>query len=146
MRRIRRSKRFGMWGCIRGGPTSWTARIIIVTRMSAKALAGLLVAGLLIGSAASAQSVRSRIRPKINAITPSQATELTLTVTAVTVRPVQVWVRTAGQIDPSGKVVTAYLSGSDAMLVHGGQRARTFPVESRSSMSQARVVRTTPQG
>jgi hypothetical protein len=115
--------------------------------MSAKALAGLLVvASLLIGSAASSQSVRSRMRPKIDSITPSQATELTLTVTSVAVRPLQVWVRTAGQIDASNKVVTAYLSGNDAMLVHAGQRARTFPVESRSSMSQARVVRTTSQG
>jgi hypothetical protein len=115
--------------------------------MSSRGPVGLLlvVATLLVGSAAPAQSVRSRIRQKVNPITAAQATDLTLTLTAVTVRPVQVWVRTAGQIDAAGKVVTVYLSGRDAALVHVGQRARTFPVESRSSMYQARVVRTTPQ-
>src|SRR6185503_11423487 len=50
-----------------------------------------------------------------------------------------------GRIDAAGKVVTAYLSAKDASFVHIGQRVRTFPVESRSSMYQARVVRTTPQ-
>jgi hypothetical protein len=114
--------------------------------MFLKGLSALLVvSSLFVFSSASAQSVRSRIRQKVNPITQSQASELTLTLTAVAVRPVQVWVRTAGQIDQPGKVVAAYLSGRDAALVHVGQRARTFPVESRSSMYQARVVRTTPQ-
>jgi hypothetical protein len=105
----------------------------------------LVVSSLVAPISVSAQSVRSRIRQKVNPITASQATELTLTLTAVTVRPVQVWVRTAGHIDAAGKIVTASLSGKDASLVQVGQRARTFPVESRSSMYQARVVRTTPQ-
>jgi len=105
----------------------------------------LVLSSLFVSNSASAQSIRSRIRQPVNPITASQATELTLTLTAVTVRPVQVWVRTAGQIDQPGKVVAAYLSGRDAELVHVGQRARTFPVESRSSMYQARVVRMTPQ-
>jgi hypothetical protein len=105
----------------------------------------LVVSSLCVATGAPAQGIRSRMRPKIDAITPSQASDLTLTLTAVAVRPVQVWVRTAGQIDTVGKVVTVYLSGTDASLVKAGQRARTFPVESRSSMSQARVVRVTPQ-
>jgi len=114
--------------------------------MGFRGLAGLtVVAGFLIGSAAPAQGVRERMRPKINAITPSQASELTLTLTAVTVRPVQVWIRTAGQLDAAGKVVSASVSGTDAALVQVGQRARAFPVESRSSMNQARVVRVVRQ-
>jgi hypothetical protein len=114
--------------------------------MFLKGLSALLVvSSLFVVSSAFAQSVRSRIRQPVNPITASQAADLTLTLTAVTVRPVQVWVRTAGQIDAAGKVVTVYLSGRDASLVQVGQRARTFPVESRSSMYQARVVRTTSQ-
>ena len=153
-----------MWGCIPGGPTSWTAKTITAIRggpgkvrpaadlapynlgMRFTGLVALLVASsLFVSTNASAQSVRSRIRQKVNPITASQASDLTLTLTAVTVRPVQVWVRAAGRIDPAGKVVAVSLSGRDASLVYVGQRARAFPVESRSSMYQARVVRTTPQ-
>jgi len=55
-------------------------------------------------------------------------------------------VRTAGAIDAARRVVSVHLSGTEAGLVKVGQRARTFPVESRSSMYQARVVRVTPEG
>src|SRR5262245_8730122 len=101
---------------------------------------------LLVAAAAAAvqaQGIRDRIRkaPRATTITESQASDLTLTLTAVAVRPVQVWVRTAGAIDAARKVVTVHLTGSDAKLVKVGQRARAFPVESRSSMYQARVVR-----
>ena len=95
-----------------------------------------------------AQGIRDRIRqaPRGTRITESQASDLTLTLTSVAVRPVQTWVRTAGAIDAARKVVTVHLAGTDATLVKVGQRARTFPVESRSSMYQARVVRVTPEG
>jgi hypothetical protein len=92
-----------------------------------------------------AQGVRERMRPKANTITASQANDLTLTLTAVAIRPVQVWVRTAGLVDSAGKTVSVLLSDADAALVRAGQRARVFPVESRSSMFQARVIRTAPQ-
>lgn len=72
-------------------------------------------------------------------VSEAQAADLTLTLTAVSVRPIQVWMRTAGSIDKSGNVVTAYLREADATAVKTGQRARVFPVESRSSMSQAFV-------
>jgi hypothetical protein len=106
---------------------------------------------LLVGAVAApvqAQGVRDHTRksPRATKITESQASDLTLTLTAVSVRPVQTWVRTAGAIDAARKVVTVHLSGSDAALVKVGQRARTFPVESRSSMYQARVVRVAPEG
>jgi len=94
------------------------------------------------------QGIRDRIRkaPRATTITEAQASDLTLTLTQVAVRPVQTWVRTAGPIDLARKVVTVHLAGSDAALVKVGQRARTFPVESRSSMYQARVVRVAPEG
>jgi len=105
---------------------------------------------LLVGAVAApvqAQGVRDHTRksPRATKITESQASDLTLTLTAVSVRPVQTWVRTAGAIDAARKVVTVHLSGTEAALVKVGQRARTFPVESRSSMYQARVVRVAPE-
>ena len=112
-----------------------------------KVLAGLLVAASVAISALDAQGVRShtRPRPRGTTVTKSQAEELTLTVTQVATRDIQTWVRTAGTLDSTGKAVTADISGSDALLVKAGQRARVFPVESRFSMYQARVVRVTPQ-
>jgi hypothetical protein len=101
-----------------------------------------------VATTVTAQSVRSRIRgaPRGTVVSKTQAIDLTLTVTAVAVRPVQIWVRTAGTIDGSGKVISTYLSPAAAATVRFDQRARAFPVESRSSMSQARVLRVTADG
>lgn len=113
-----------------------------------KGLVVFCVTATLGAGSASAQGIRERIRsaPRATKITEAQASDLTLTLTAVAVRPVQVWVRTAGAIDAGRKVVTVHLAGDEAALVKVGQRARTFPVESRSSMYQARVVRIMPEG
>ncbi|MEO8070232.1 MAG: hypothetical protein ABI652_02435 [Acidobacteriota bacterium] len=73
----------------------------------------------------------------------AQATDLTLTVTAVAARPIQVWVRTAGTVAPGGRVITADLSRNEASFVKAGQRVRAFPLESRSSMYQGRVQQVT---
>jgi hypothetical protein len=78
-------------------------------------------------------------------VTEAQASELTLTVTRVETRPIQTWLRTAGLIDTGGQVLIAYLSGDEAGLVKPEQRARAFPVESRSSMYQSRILRVTPE-
>jgi Cu(I)/Ag(I) efflux system membrane fusion protein len=95
-----------------------------------------------------AQGVRERMRtaPRATAITDAQANELTLTVTQVAVRPIQVWVRTAGVIDASGKTLQAIISKADAAFVKAGQRVRAFPPEARSSMYQARVASVAPRG
>jgi len=95
------------------------------------------------------QGVREHTRTtpdRSTAVTEGQATELTLTLTEASVRPIQVWVRTAGVIDEAGKVITAVLSSAEGALVRGGQRVRAFPPESRSSMSQARISGVVPQG
>jgi Cu(I)/Ag(I) efflux system membrane fusion protein len=109
------------------------------------ALVGTLTAG---GRAACAQSVRAhtRLESRGTAVTEAQASELTLTLTQVVLRPIQVWVRAAGTIDRSAELVTVSLGGADARFVTVGQRARTFPVRSRSSMSQGRVVAVAPDG
>ena len=99
-------------------------------------------------SVAFPQGVRDRIRnsPRATSVTESQANELTLTVTQVAVRPIQVWVRAAGVADRTGQTLTAMLSSTDAASVKAGQRVRAFPPESRSSMYQARVSQVVPKG
>ena len=92
---------------------------------------------------ARAQGVREHTRINTNkstAVTESQASDLTLTKTAVAVRPIQVWVRTAGTVDKSGRALTVTLSPAEGALVTVGQRVRAFPPESRSTMYQARVT------
>jgi Cu(I)/Ag(I) efflux system membrane fusion protein len=101
-----------------------------------------------LSSGALAQGVRDRIRkaPRATSITEAQANELTLTVTQVAVRPIQVWIRTAGVIDASSKMLQATISKADAAFVKPGQRVRAFPPEARSSMYQARVAGVAPKG
>lgn len=96
-----------------------------------------------------AQSVRDHTRPapdRSTIVSDSQASELTLTLTEAAVRPIQVWVRTAGPIDASRKTVTASVSAVEGALVRLGQRVRAFPPESRSRMYQARVSQVAPRG
>jgi multidrug efflux pump subunit AcrA (membrane-fusion protein) len=92
-----------------------------------------------------AQREHTRLSPRGTTVSKSQASELTLTLTQVAVRDVQTWVRTAGSIDSTKKIITAYLTGLDAEIVKPGQRARAFPVESRFSMYQSRVARVVPE-
>jgi hypothetical protein len=106
-----------------------------------------LLISLLDAGAAGAQDPRQHTRrsgPKGTTITESQATALTLTLGAAVVRPVQTWIRTAGTIDKSGKILAGSLSGADAMLVKVGQRVRAFPPSSKSSMYQAVITRVSP--
>jgi hypothetical protein len=92
---------------------------------------------------AHAQGIRDRIRgdrERSTAVTESQAADLTLTKTAVTVRPIQVWVRTAGAIGKGSRIINVTLSAAEGALVKVDQRVRAFPPEARSSMYQARVT------
>jgi multidrug efflux pump subunit AcrA (membrane-fusion protein) len=103
---------------------------------------------IIASATARAQSVREHTRPKPDrstAITESQATELTLTVSEASIRPIQVWVRTAGRIDGAGRTVTTTVSQAEGRLVRVGQRVRAFPPESRSSMYQAWITEVLPQ-
>ena len=88
----------------------------------------------------SAQRERTRPNPRRSTtVNASQASELTLTLTEVAVRPLQVWVRTAGVLDDSRRVVTAAVPPSDATRVKAGQRVRAFSPASRSRMYQGTV-------
>lgn len=79
------------------------------------------------------------------AVSEEQAEDVTLTLNPVSVRPIQTWVRTAGRIDKSGKVVTAYVHPPESSYVKVGQRVRAFPPESKSSMFQAWVTKIVPR-
>lgn len=89
--------------------------------------------------------IRGQKRNNIPKVSESQAADLTLTLAETSVRPIQVWVRTAGTIDSTKKVLSAYLSSPAADLVKVGQRVRSFPPDSKSSMYQAYVTRVAPQ-
>ncbi len=98
---------------------------------------------------AGAQSVRDRIRlapGTATAVTEAQASELTLTVTEVAVRPIQTWIRTAGLAHQTRRTLSATVSPPESRLLEIGQRVRAFPPESRSSMYQARVTALRPSG
>jgi hypothetical protein len=79
------------------------------------------------------------------AITETQASELTLTLTEAAMRPIQTWVRTAGTLDGTGHVLTTFLRSPEAELIEVGQRLRTYSVASRTQMQQGRVTRVTSE-
>jgi hypothetical protein len=113
--------------------------------MPSRALLPLLL--WLLSGMVSAQGVREHTRPSKAAgttVSESQASDLTLTLSTASLRLVQTWVRTAGTIDKSGKVLAASVSGSEAALVKVGQRVRAFPPSSKSSVYQAYVTRVSP--
>jgi hypothetical protein len=110
-------------------------------------LTSLLIVVLVAGSVG-AQDVRQHTRlsgAKGTTISESQAAALTLTLSAVSVRLIQTWIRTAGTIDKTGRVLGATRSGPEAALVKVGQRLRAFPASSKSSMYQAYVTRVVPR-
>jgi len=110
-------------------------------------IAAALVAAAL--SVPTAQSVRDHTRLKTDrasAITPEQASELTLTVTPVTVRPVQAWIRGAGRAAAARRSLTAAFQPADVTLVKVGQRVRAFAPAARSVMYQGKVTRVEPRG
>ena len=94
------------------------------------------------------EKVREHTRPPRSegtSLTESQAEALTLTVSSASPRLVQSWIREAGTIDKTQKVLSTAVSGPDAALIKVGQRVRAFPPSSKSSMYQAFVTRVTPR-
>jgi hypothetical protein len=99
-------------------------------------------------SAAGSSDVRAQtrlFRRGSTAVTEAQASELTLTLTEAAFRPIQTWVRTAGTLDQTGRILTTRLRSPEADSVQVGQRLRCFSVTSRTQMHQARVTRVTPE-
>jgi len=116
--------------------------------MKTRSILSTVGASLLIAAAVQASDMRLRTRPKSDsapAVSQAQAAELTLTLTPIEVRSIQDWVRIAGTLDSTGKLLTARVSSVDAPRVQVGQRARVFSADSKSSMYQARITRVTKQ-
>src|SRR3982751_3040781 len=152
MQRPKRSRKSETSGCTPGALTSWTARTTTATDVAigrpasrtpvswycqiVKVVVCALVVGLLTPTLSHAQSVRSHTRntPRSTAVSKDQAVDMTLTVTPVATRPIQVWVRTAAAVTGSSQLLEAFVAGGEAPFVKIGQRVRAFPVESRSSM------------
>jgi hypothetical protein len=106
-----------------------------------------MAAGLLLMAVpAAAQREHTRLVPRGTTVTESQAEALTLTIGAAAPRLIQTWIRTAGEIDKSNKVLSATLSAAEAAEVQVGQRVRVFSPGSKSSMYQAFVTRVAPRG
>lgn len=93
-----------------------------------------------------AQGVRhhTRTRNQGMAVTERQASALTLTLTEVSIRPIQAWTRVSGRVDGTGRVLKMNLSASEAVPVRVGQRLRCFSIAFRSQMHQGRISRITP--
>ena len=117
--------------------------------LNSKRPLALVPALVLVVGTSGAQGIRDRTRPdsvRDTTVSEAQAVELTLTLTEVSVRTLQTWVRTAGALDETRTRLTAYVSGTESGLVQVGQRVRAFPPESKSSIYQARVARVVPEG
>ena len=135
-----------MWASTRGARISWTVRTITAIKRIL-CLLGVTAALVAAGSplALAAQRERTRLSPRrTTPVTESQASELTLTMTDVAVRPLQVWVRTAGALNAARTVVEAIVPAPDAARIRPGQRVRAFSPESRSRMYQATVTQVRP--
>src|SRR4030095_574982 len=86
-------------------------------------------------SSTAAQGIRDRIRgdrDKATSVSEAQASELTLTLTKVEVRPIQVWVRTAGTGD--GQVLRAVVSSDDARFIKQDQRGPAVSPDKRDTL------------
>ena len=107
----------------------------------------LLCVALIVATPALSAGVRDFTRPGDSgtAVNDAQASELTLTLTEAAMRPIQTWVRAAGSVDSTGRILTTVLRSPEADLVQEGQRLRAFSVNSRTRMHLGRVSRVTKQ-
>src|SRR5882762_206431 len=132
-----------MSDCSHGARTSWTARTIIAIDRPLVTRTFLALISLTAATSVAAQGVRehTRLVPRGTAVTQSQGEAVTLTVGSVSPRLVQTWIRAAGVIDKTNKILSTDVSGPDAALIKVGQRVRAFPPSAKSSMYQAFVTR-----
>lgn len=79
--------------------------------------------------------------PRDTQVSESQAEVISLAVAKVGAHQLQNWVRTAGQVDESGKKLVATTCLNNVDFVQVGQRVIAFPPNAKSSVSQARVTR-----
>lgn len=114
----------------------------------AVAVAAIAVFSFVPVGAAWAQGRRDHTRPtheRDASVAESQAAEITLTVAPVARQLLQTWIRTAGVLDKSRRVLEACVVGSEGGLLQLGQRVRAFHPDSKSSIFQARVTAVEPR-
>lgn len=91
-----------------------------------------------------AEGIRDRTRPDFEreeAVSEAQADTITLTLVQTDIQALQTWVRTSGAVDSAGKVLSTTTCQPNADLVRIGQRVRSFPPDSKSSIYQAKITR-----
>jgi len=94
-----------------------------------------------------AQREHTRLTPnRSTEVTEEQASQITLTLTEVDFRPIQIWVRAGGTLDEARSVVTVDVPAAEGARVEVGQRARAFSPDTRSRMHQAFVTRVETKG
>jgi hypothetical protein len=108
----------------------------------------LVLLGVLLAATATGQGRRDHTRPtherEGNAV-EARETAISLTVAPVAEQLLQTWIRTAGALDADRRTLHACVVGPDAALILAGQRIRTFPADSKSSVYQARVRTVSPR-
>ena len=101
--------------------------------------------------AAVAAGMRDHTRPAgfqrgATTVNAAQARALTLTTARAALRELQVWVRTAARLGAGGRRLVARVCPPRSAWLRPGQRVRSFPPDSKSSIYQARVTRILPDG
>jgi hypothetical protein len=106
-----------------------------------------LLIGALAAATAAAQGRREHTRPtheRAEDAVAARETAISLTVAPVAEQLLQTWIRTAGVIDAERHMLSACIASEDAAVLQGGERIRTFPADSKSSVYQAHVRKMTP--
>jgi hypothetical protein len=86
-----------------------------------------------------ARYLAASLPPRVTAAAIASS-PISTTVSRVELRPLQVWVRTAGLSGPEPRTVTAQVRGEQAAFIRPGQRVRVFQLRSRASMYQGQVA------
>lgn len=72
-------------------------------------------------------------------VSPSQATELTLTLVTVSPQELYTWIRTAASLDKTGRFLHTKMCSNGIELIRTKQRVRAFPPDAKSSIYQAKI-------
>ena len=117
-----------------GGVEEWSDRVLRMKRWGSK------LPNEDIPKVAAYLAKSFPVRVRADAIQASASEDFTLTTATASVRSIETWVRVAGQLDATRRVLTASLDGRGSEHATVGDRARVFSMDARSSMQQAKVT------
>lgn len=119
------------WIGLAGGTESgWTTRIRRMVRRGAVIPADRI--------APLATYLAAALPPRVSAAQIA-GSPISVTVSPVEVRPLQIWVRTAGRSELETTRLIARVAGDQGAFIRAGQRVRAFQLRSRASMYQGQV-------